>query len=103
MRGLGAVVEVDHPAAEAALLQQLELEALASRQSPGPPAHDHRGKEEMALVDQPRRERGRGELRPADREIGRGIVLEGAYDVRIERALDSGARAARRLERAGVD
>ena len=62
-------MEVDDAAAEAALVQQLELGADAVGQGALAAADEDRDEEQLALVDQARGDRLAGELGAADRDV----------------------------------
>src|SRR4051812_24936265 len=102
-RDLGAVVQVDHAAGEAMLVEQLEVEAQIGGQR-GLAGADGDGVEvEVDLVDETVAQRLRGELRAADAEVGRRSGLELPDAVGFELALEPRARGGHALQRPRVD
>src|SRR5438270_13010959 len=97
------VVQVNHAAPEAALVQELELGMGVGRQCTLAGTHENRPEEEMALIHQALRERLAGELGPADRDVGRRALLQPPDRIRIELPLDAGFCAGDRLKGPGVD
>jgi NAD(P)-dependent dehydrogenase (short-subunit alcohol dehydrogenase family) len=61
---------------EPAFLQQLQWDAVHPGECGLAPTHDHRIREEVALVDQTGVEGGPGDGRPADGHVGRGGELQ---------------------------
>ena len=62
LSGTHAVVEMNDPASEPALIQEFELRTDVLRQCALAPTHDDRPEEQMALVDHPRGNRPPGQL-----------------------------------------
>ena len=71
-------MEVDHPAAEPAFVQQLELQANMAGKGRLAVAHNDWGEEEVAFVDEARPERVGG-------EVGAPTVRSAPADVLISR------------------
>src|SRR4051794_33702154 len=85
LRADRAVVQVDHAVAESPLARELERppQAVAER---GLAAADHdRRDEQMALVDKSGGDRVRGQLRPADRQVGARRRFQRPHGLGLER------------------
>src|SRR5262245_17356549 len=67
----GAVAEIDHSVAEAAFVEEFELQARVVGKGLFAASHDDRREEQVALVDQAGPERVGGELRTAHGDVPR--------------------------------
>jgi hypothetical protein len=97
------VPEVDDAVAEAAFVEQLQLDPDTSGQARLAAADDDREHEQVDLVHQPGREGVPGQARTADAEVSIGGVLEAAHGPGIELVLQPGAGRRHGVEGAGVD
>ncbi len=68
-------MQVDDPAGEAALVEELEPDAHVAGQPMGTAAHHHGGDEQVKLVHEPGPERLSGEPRATDADVGPGLAL----------------------------
>src|SRR3954468_13735790 len=85
-----SVVQVDHPAREAALVSKLELDPGIARKSGRTAAHHDRVDEQVVFVDQAGPDRLPGEPRPADADVGLGLGLQPPDRIGVELPLESG-------------
>src|SRR3989440_7808084 len=99
----GAVVEVHHAVAEAAFVQQFEVEANMVGEGLFAASHYDRRDDEMVLVDQLGLDRLGGELRTAHRDVAYGSDFHLPDGPGVEVPLDPRSGAGCRLERLGVD
>src|SRR5205823_13627486 len=83
-----AVVEVDHAAAEAPLVQELELQAKTAGQRLRAAADDDRRDEQVELVDEAGRERLGGEPGAAHGEVMRRLRFQLPDRVGVEVSLE---------------
>src|SRR5579862_5940968 len=97
------VPEDDDPIAEAALFEQLEIQAHAVREEPLATTDHYGADDHLELIDQTGSYRLRGEVRTIDRQVAAGAGLEPPDRVGVELPLDPGARTARLRERLRVD
>src|SRR6185437_1332978 len=94
---------MDHAAAEAAMVDQLESDVSVARQRPVAAAHDDRVEEQVVLVDEAGPDRLSGESRPADADVSLGLLLEPPDRLGIELPLDVRLRAGGVVEGSGED
>src|SRR4051794_24616558 len=83
---------MDHAAAEAALVAELEVYANAIRQRPVAAAHEDGVDEQVELVDEALPDRYAGELRAADADVALGIRLQLSDRLGVELPLESRLR-----------
>src|SRR5215208_2148411 len=98
----GAVVEVDHAAAETAFVDQFELQADVVGEGPFAASHHDRRDEQVALVHQPSLERLGGELGTADDHVPSCRGFHPQDRLGVEVPLDPRVGARCRLQRPGV-
>jgi hypothetical protein len=89
----GPVAEVDDAVAEAAFVQQLQVQPEVVGEGSGAASDHDRREEELALVDETGRERVACQLGAADGEVPFGRRLQAPRRVGVEGSLDPGPRA----------
>src|SRR5438128_3815435 len=98
---LAAVVEVNHAAGEAALGEQLEVEAHIAGEGLVAASDHVRGDEQLELVDQPRMYGTGGEMRTAHRDVSFRFRLQLLDSLSVEVALAPRPGAGHRVQRPG--